>query len=389
MPMKNLQLLIYALFFGWIALALSCSKDPIETPVPPILEETEEEVEEVQKGNIKIIEDNFNGVSLIVVGDSMKRFMVAFEAKTVGGTALTFEAVQDELPVVMVDNEGNKWDVFGEAIEENRKGERLQSLDAYMGYWFSWGTFYANVEIHQGTEGNAPPNEAGTGEWSVPTTLVLNGGPGKDGIPALENPETVNPEEVDYVGEEDLVVGFKSGNTIRAYPHSILDWHEIINDELEETEIAITYCPLTGTSIGWDRNVDGNLTTFGVSGRLYNTNLIPYDRATDSNWSQMRLDCINGALKGTKIKTHLLVETTWATWKQMYPQTEVVSTNTGHVRLYGTYPYTNRDGDDYRYDNDFLIFPITYEDTRLPQKERVLGVIVEGKAKVYRFAAFE
>ncbi|MGB1242157.1 MAG: DUF3179 domain-containing (seleno)protein [Chitinophagales bacterium] len=297
--------------------------------------------------------------------------------------------VQDELPAILVDNEGNKWDVFGEAIEGERKGERLQSLDAYMGYWFSWGAFYPNVEIHEGSEGNAPPNEVGTGEWSVPTSLVLNGGPGKDGIPALENPEMLNLEEADYVGEEDLVIGFKSGNTIRAYPHHILDWHEIINDDLEQTNIAITYCPLTGTSIGWDRNVDGNLTTFGVSGRLYNTNLIPYDRATDSNWSQMRLDCINGELKGTKIKTHALVETTWAAWKEMYPQTEVASTNTGHVRLYGTYPYTNRDGDDYRYDNDFLIFPITYEDTRLPQKERVLGVIVGGKAKVYRFEAFE
>ena len=88
--------------------------------------------------------------------------------------------------------------------------------------------------------------------------------------------------------------------------------------------MAITYCPLTGTGIGWNRVISGNTTTFGVSGLLFNTNLIPYDRSTDSNWSQMKLECVNGQLLGETIPTFHVVETTWKTWKTMYPNTMVV-----------------------------------------------------------------
>ena len=168
-----------------------------------------------------------------------------------------------------------------------------------------------------------------------------------------------------------------SGHT----PHRILDWHEIINDEIGELKLSITYCPLTGTGIGWNREIDGTLTTFGVSGLLYNTNLIPYDRATDSNWSQMLLKSVNGALIGTKIETYQLIETTWGTWKEMYPNTKVVSeTSTGYNRNYDRYPYG-----DYRTNHDKLIFPVAVEDTRLPWKERVLGVVINEKAKGYTF----
>ncbi|MBN4062142.1 MAG: hypothetical protein COA57_02165 [Flavobacteriales bacterium] len=222
------------------------------------------------------------------------------------------------------------------------------------------------------------------GEWLIPKNEVKDGGPGKDGIPALENPAFTDPSGATYLTDNNLVIGFISGSVIKAYPHRILDWHEIINDNVNGKKIAITYCPLTGTGIGWNRVVNGTTTTFGVSGVLYNSNLIPYDRATDSNWSQMRLDCVNGELISEKVETYQVVETTWKTWKEMYPSTKVVSENTGHNRNYGAYPYG-----DYITNNSKLLFPVNNEDSRLPNKERAHGILINSKAKVYSIEEFK
>ncbi len=221
-----------------------------------------------------------------------------------------------------------------------------------------------------------------TGEWLIPINQVYDGGPGKDGIPALTNPRFAKPQEETYLSDHDLVIGIRVGTEVRAYPHPILDWHEIINDEIGSTAFAITYCPLTGSGIAWSRVLNGTKTTFGVSGLLYNTNLIAYDRATNSNWSQMRLECVNGQLIHTRATTYPIVETTWRTWKELYPETMVVSSNTGYSRPYGAYPYG-----DYR-ESPRLIFPVSNDDTRLPRKERVHGILVDGKTKAYRITTF-
>lgn len=223
-------------------------------------------------------------------------------------------------------------------------------------------------------------DEVGGGEeWLIPENEVFDGGPGKDGIPSVDNPDFTDIGGGDvFLAEDELVVGLVNNGIARAYPHAILNWHEIVNDDIGDISVAVTYCPLTGTAIGWDRNIDGGKTTFGVSGLLYNTNLLPYDRKTNSTWSQMRLDCVNGNLIGTEVGLHHLVETTWSTWKAMYPDTEVLSTNTGFNRNYNGFPYG-----DYITNNNRLFFPISNEDERLPQKERVLGVVINDKAKVY------
>lgn len=233
-----------------------------------------------------------------------------------------------------------------------------------------------------GNPGGGGNNQGNSNQWAIPQNQVFDGGPGKDGIPSIDNAKFISAGEANYLANNDLVLGYKNGDEVRAYPHSILDWHEIINDKVGDHAFAVTYCPLTGTGIGWDRTINGKETTFGVSGLLFNSNLLPYDRETDSNWSQMRLDCVNGALLGTKIKTFNLIETTWATWKAMYPQTKVVSTETGFSRNYARYPYG-----DYKTNNSFLLFPVAPSDERLDAKERVLGIILDGDAKVYRFSA--
>jgi len=230
-----------------------------------------------------------------------------------------------------------------------------------------------------------------TGEWSIPADEVLDGGVGKDGIPSVDNPKfsSISSIEADrFLSDDELVIGvFRNGIAGKAYPHPILDKHEIVNDNndnIGDLNYAITYCPLTGTGISWNRDIDGKTTTFGVSGKLYNTNLIPYDRETDSNWSQMRLDCVNGELINRKIETTQIIETTWETWKKAFPQTLVMNTDTGFDRNYNNYPYG-----DYRTNHSNIIFPISKLDTRLPAKERVFCVLAEGVEKAYSIESFE
>ena len=219
-------------------------------------------------------------------------------------------------------------------------------------------------------------------EWLI--SPVFDGGPGKDGIPALKNPEMIVAAEATYLRENDLIIGIVEGDEARAYPHAILDWHEIINDGAGGKKFAITYCPLTGTGIAFDRVIGNTETSFGVSGLLYENNLVPYDRATNSNWSQMLMECVNGQLIRSRVRVYQLIETSWSTWKRMFPGTLVVSTNTGHGRSYGIYPYI-RAGSDYRTDHGFVLFPIGSDDTRLRRKDRVHGIIVDERTKVYPF----
>lgn len=229
---------------------------------------------------------------------------------------------------------------------------------------------------------NNPPSGSGNDTWSIPQSEVLDGGPGKDGIPALVNPNFGTVQNTDYLLDTDLVIGFKQGDDIRAYPHAILDWHEIVNDNIGTVSVAVTYCPLTGTGIGWNRVIKGKETTFGVSGLLYNTNLIPYDRETNSNWSQLLNESVNGPLLGEKAELIMLFETDWKTWKALYPNSKVLTTNTGFSRTYGRSPYG-----DYNTNNNRFLFPVP-KDPRLPSKERVLAIVDGSDAKAYRFESF-
>jgi hypothetical protein len=230
---------------------------------------------------------------------------------------------------------------------------------------------------------NNPSNNAG-GSWLIPQNEVRDGGPGKDGIPALQSPPRVSVDDPTnhYLVDEDLILGYYYNGEVVAYPHDILDWHEIINDKVGGQPIAVTYCPLTGTGIGWGRILEEDETTFGVSGLLYNSNLIPYDRKTGSNWSQIRLECVNGSLIGVDAVILPLVEMPWKTWKKLFPGSMVISTETGHSRSYGSYPYGG-----YKTSNS-LIFPAIPADDRLHPKERVLSVVQGSSARVYQFENF-
>ncbi|WP_405247530.1 DUF3179 domain-containing protein [Cellulophaga sp. Asnod2-G02] len=262
----------------------------------------------------------------------------------------------------------------------------MRNLIAIIGFMLLQACSSSSSSEEVELEGDSPANNNPTSSvvynWSIPISEVFDGGPGKDGIPALVNPEFDNIQNITYLADDDLVIGIKSGDDVRAYPHAILDWHEIINDNLEDVSVALTYCPLTGTGIGWSRMIEGEETTFGVSGLLYNTNLIPYDRATGSNWSQILNESVYGELQGEKPDLIRLFETDWKTWKILYPNSRVVSINTGFSRTYGTSPYGN-----YNTNDDIFLFPVSV-DSRLPSKERVHAILNGEDAKVYRFSDF-
>ncbi len=330
-----------------------------------------------------VFNDVLENKKIVLAGNANDLFIVSFE-RELAGTLLEFKITEDELPIIMEDTEGNKWDIFGFAVEGPRKGQRLKTTQSLMGYWFSFATFYPGIQIYPDAEKGIYEGEkiVGTDNWLVPKNEVRSGGPGKDGIPAISSPKFVDVKDASFMDKTNLVVGVSDGSSVKAYPHDVMDWHEIVNDGIGTIDYSLIYCPLTGTATAWDRNVDGKITTFGVSGLLYNTNIVPYDRATGSNWSQLLDKAIFGEMKGTKPVKYMVLETKWETWEKLYPGSKIMNFDTGYNRNYGKYPYGN-----YKDDKN-LIFPVKYLDTRLHEKERVHAVIVNGKARVYRFLSF-
>jgi hypothetical protein len=203
----------------------------------------------------------------------------------------------------------------------------------------------------------------------------------------LETPLFVQDASVIQLDPAELVVGVKVGNDIRAYPHRILNWHEVVNEKFTvdgvSQEATLSYCPLTGSAVLWKSFLDRGNKTFGTSGLLYNSNLVLYDRASVGFWSQMLEQSIRGP-DVRRIPDRLpVVETTWGTWKAMYPETSLLSEDTGFSRNYDAYPYGT-----YREDQR-LIFPANNsDDDRLHRKERVLGINVGSDSRVYPVANF-
>jgi len=208
---------------------------------------------------------------------------------------------------------------------------------------------------------------------------VASGGPPKDGIPAIEKPQYTSAAEADqWLTPDDVVFGVNHAGLVAAYPQRILVWHEIVNESLGAEKLSITYCPLTGTAIGYKGKVTPQTSsTFGVSGKLVNSNLIMYDRSTDSQWPQILGKAIDGPSRGTKLEELPIVWTTWEKWKKKHPETRVLSQRTGFLRNYGKSgdPYGTYLGRDKGYySSERLLFQPIFEDGRLHPKAVVVGL---------------
>ena len=215
-------------------------------------------------------------------------------------------------------------------------------------------------------------------KYIVHPSKILSGGPPPDGIPSIDNPVFESVDEADkWLDDLDWVVVLRRGDIVRMYPLDILVWHEIVNDTVAGEAVLITYCPLCGSAIAFKREIDGQAVEFGTSGKLYNSNLVMYDRLTETYWTQIGGKAIVGKLTGMELKPVSIDTVSWGAWKVLHPDAEVLSRVTGHSRRYGTDPYGNY------YSESYLMFPVEREDNRLHPKEVIYGIELNGQYKAY------
>ena len=208
---------------------------------------------------------------------------------------------------------------------------------------------------------------------------ILPGGPPRDGIPAIDEPKFVRAKDADFLKPEDRILGVERNGVVKAYPISILNWHEIVNDHFRQEPIVITFCPLCGTGMAFEATVRGKPLTFGVSGLLYNSDVLLYDRDSESLWSQIMKQSISGKHQGECLHHVPLQHTNWADWSERYPDTLVLSDNTGFSRDYQRSPYQGYDK------SRQLYFPVAFRAKGYHPKERVLGLEFNGHYKAYPF----
>jgi hypothetical protein len=192
----------------------------------------------------------------------------------------------------------------------------------------------------------------------------------KDGIPALDDPVFEDPSGVEWIAPTEPVIAFELNGDARAYPLAIMTWHEIVNDTVGGVPVVITFCPLCNTAVAYERPViDGQVTTFGVSGKLIHSNLLMYDRATESLWPQATGEALVGSQQGRDLKGLPAQIVSWEDFQSAFPDSDVLSRDTGYERDYGINPYPGYD------DVDEAPFLFKGEvDGRLAAVERVLGV---------------
>jgi hypothetical protein len=213
---------------------------------------------------------------------------------------------------------------------------------------------------------------------------ILGGGPPKDGIPAIFEPRLIAPRSASYLKPDNRVIGIELDGVSRAYPISILNWHEIVNDKINQHSFAVTYCPLCGTGVAFYSKLRGKDAEFGVSGLLYNSDVLLYDRETESLWSQILGEAISGDLVGEKLKAIPISHTTWRNWLRQHPDTTVLSDKTGFFRDYSRNPYRGYEKSRSLYFQVNNKAPATYH-----PKEEVIGVEFDGAFKAYPFAELD
>jgi len=230
----------------------------------------------------------------------------------------------------------------------------------------------------------APHPQFDLSRATVNTREIRSGGPPKDGIPALTRPKFIDVARAEYLEGTDRVVGVVIDKKARAYPLAILNYHEIVNDTIENVPVAVTYCPLCDSVAVYDRRTPVGKREFGVSGLLYNSNVLMYDRGgkPESLWSQVKTQGISGPAANKQLTAIPCELTTWQSWKTRHPDSLVLSSNTGHQRDYSRNPYGNY------FRNQRLMFPVAPADRRLPNKERVLGVWVGDTYRAYPESRF-
>lgn len=204
----------------------------------------------------------------------------------------------------------------------------------------------------------------GLTDWSIVDSKLqgaVSGGPGKDGIPSIDTPTFLPIASFDHPDSVQAIV-MNDGDDIKVYPYNILTWHEIVNDTVNGVPVAVTFCPLCGSAIVFDRRVDNEALTFGVSGFLLESNMIMFDRENEALWQQSTGRALAGRDSNTELQLAPFQLMTMGEIKNMYPQALVLSEDTGHPRDYGRNPYAGYE------DSEGYYFAPSREDARYPSK---------------------
>ncbi|MBI4081606.1 MAG: DUF3179 domain-containing protein [Candidatus Lambdaproteobacteria bacterium] len=217
---------------------------------------------------------------------------------------------------------------------------------------------------------------------TVPLAEIISGGPPRDGIPPIDRPRFVSAAEAAHwlAGAEPVLV-FTQGSDARAYPLQILIWHEIVNDTVGGEPVVVTYCPLCNSALVFERRAAGHLLDFGTTGKLRGSDLVMWDRQTESWWQQITGEAIVGRLAGSRLAPRPAPLVAFATFRATYPRGQVLSRETGFQRDYGSNPYVG-------YDNQGNTQPFLFlasVDRRLSPMERVVSVELGGMAKAYPY----
>jgi hypothetical protein len=202
----------------------------------------------------------------------------------------------------------------------------------------------------------------------VPLSEFQSGGPGKDGIPALDHPRFAPAASVDWLAFREPVIELAVGRDVRAYPLQILIWHEIVNDRVGGVPVAVTFCPLCNTAIVFVRRVRGRTLSFGTTGNLRDSDLVMYDRMTESWWQQFGGEALVGRYAGMRLRILPARIVSWREFEQQHPNGRVLTRHTGYSRPYGENPYSGYDDA-----SSPPFFPAAHAgDHRLEPKERVV-----------------
>lgn len=215
------------------------------------------------------------------------------------------------------------------------------------------------------------PRSPGLPEPLVDPAEIIPGGPPPDGIPPIDEPKWNRASDVGWIEDREPVMALELGGDARAYPATILTWHEIVNDTVGDIPVTLTYCPLCNSAIAFDRRLGERVLDFGTSGQLYNSALVMYDRQTESLWAQFTGKAIAGRLTGSILEQFPVSTVSWSTWRDANPNGWVLSKNTGFDRDYGRNPYEGYDDPESK--------PFLFRgdaDNRMPEMTRVVGIRV-------------
>ena len=333
--------------------------------------------------SIKIIEDQLGGNKIVIAGNSINKWMVAFDA-SLNGTIRNFEPIQAELPSIMTDQQGNVYDIFGNVIKGPESGQQLKTLNSGMGYWFAFSSVFPGIDLYMKGPIEVEFEADTSGPWSIATNVMARGA-AFDAIPSLDNPKTIQyiprasiPGEKFFLDKDDLLIWVSVNGETKAYPHKILDWHEIINDRLGGLDIAVTYHPLTGTAKVWKRNAPDNL--FAVSGLIYNSNMLAYAKGTGNYWQQIQHRVVSDPPEPEEADLLPHIELSWQDLLRIDDNPFILSNETPYMNDYFESIYQ-----EYK-ENEAVHYPVFLQDTRLHPKERVFCIAIGGHARVYQFS---